>query len=216
MPDAITTDVTFADLRAQYDDELDDLRKAHNELIDHALEEYGHDEGHEWPESIRAAVEAYDEAGKSIQRRQHVLDRLREEYGEGAFTITMLSGAELMDVETELRMEANKRGVQPSTLQALRQQLTVDAATTGAPEGVPRDDDGSPVPSECPNPLTLALYDQVEALNTAGETGFRAPGFGEETTGAASASSGRPTSSGTPSSMSAPTGDARPQPGSDS
>lgn len=215
MTDSITTTVSFSDLAGQYDSELDDLRDAHNELVSHALEEYG-DDGHEWPESVRATIDAYEAAGKQIQRRQHSLDQLTGEYDDGTFTLAMLSGADLMEIETDLRVEARERDADVNDLQALRQQLTVDAATVDAPAGVPTGDDGSPLPSECPSPLTLSLYDQVERLNTAGAVDFRAPGFEAGTSGVASPSSDRPTSSGTSSSVSAPTDGASPPRGDSS
>lgn len=190
--DPITTTVTLADLRDQYDDELAEFRDAFEEVVEHAREEYG--DRAEWPDAVRQTAEAYEEAGKSIQRRQHALDRFADEYGDGAFEVKMLSGAELMSIESDLRTEAAGRDVDPETLSAYRQQLTVDAATVDAPAGVPTDDDG-PLPSECPNPLTLSLYDVVERLNTAGAADFRAPGFGDETDGEDCGTSASPMSS---------------------
>jgi hypothetical protein len=188
----ITTEVTWADLRSAYDDELADLRDAYDELTEQAREEYGEDwqdrpmprnpdalgddERDLWVYQQQAAQ--YDQAAQSIQKRQHMLDRLADEYGDGDFEIKMLTGEETMQIETELRTLAQERGIDVSVIQVRRNALTVDKATVDAPEGVPRED-GSPVPSECPNALTLALWDQVEAFNNAGETGFRAAGFGD-------------------------------------
>jgi len=214
----ITTEVTWQDLIGAYDDELDELRDAYDELDDLAREEYGEDwRDRPLPDDPQALPEddedlwvyqqqaaQYDSAKQSIEKRQHLLGRLREEYGDGDFEIQMLSGSETMDIETELRMLANKRDVSVDAIQVRRNALTVDAATVDAPEGVPRED-GSPVPSEAPNALTLALWEQVESYNNAGEIDFRAGGFGEtdrpDPTGESSAP---PTDSAPSSTPSAP------------
>lgn len=188
----ITTTVYFEDFQSSLDDTLTELQEAYNELTETAREQYGEDDEpaprDEWPEETRGQAEAYNEAGKAIQKRQHVLESLQPELDpEGVgFELKMLSGSELMDIETELRMEAQKRDTQPQALQAYRQQLVVDQATIRAPDPIPTDDDGSPVPSECPNPLTLELHERAEEVNTAGVGDFRAPGFDDETSGAAS------------------------------
>lgn len=204
---AISTTVTFDDLIAAYDDELADLREAYDDLVEWATDEHG-DERVAWPDEALAKARQLDSAAQTIQKRQHVLERLADEYDDGAFTLKMLSGAELMDIETELRMEANSRGISPQALDSYREQLVVDAAVTDAPDAAPRDDDGNPLVSECPNPLVFALSEQAERLNTAGETDFRAPGFGER----AAATSATPATSGETSSDShgiTPDSDAR-------
>ena len=180
MSDTITETVTFDDLISSYGPELEELEAAYNGAVEYATDEYG-EERTEWPNEVRSLVEMYNEAGKSIQQRQHVLERLSTHYGDGGFKIAMLTGSELMDIETEMRMKAKDRGVQVSELQAYRQQLTTDYATVGAPEEFPTDSDGSPQPSEAPNPLTLSLYEHVERLNMGGSSDFRAPGFGDST-----------------------------------
>lgn len=216
----ITTTVTFDELISDYDSELGDLREAYEEVVEFAQEEYGSEdapaERPEWPAEVRQQAEAYEEAGKAIQKRQHVLETLREEYDDGEFTLKMLSGGELMEVETELRMEAQRRDTQPSMLQAFRQQLVVDRATVGAPDAVPTDDEGSPVPSECPGPLTLALHEQAERLNTSGAGDFRAPGFGDETSGGASGTSAAPKPASSASSSLDPTDESAPRRGDSS
>jgi hypothetical protein len=209
MTDAISTTVTWADLRAAYDTELDDFREAYDELCTQAEYEYG--EGwqsqpatEETLQVYQQQAQQYDEAAKSIQKRQHLLEQLKEEYGDGDFELKMLTGEETMQVETELRMLAQKEDVSVDVIQVRRNALTVDAATVDAPEGVPRDDDGSPVPSECPNALTLALWEQVESLNNAGETGFRAEGFGDGPAPTTADTSATPTTSPASSTPSAP------------
>lgn len=222
-----TTELTFDDLRAQYTDELADLREAWQELTDWISDEYGDDaldwdptnadlddEGMEQLATVQATREAYDEAGKAIQQRQHALETLADEYGSDPFELRMLTGQELMDIETDLRMEANRKDVDVSLLQAQRRGSVVDTATVTAPEGVPTGE-GGPTPSECPNPLTMALYDQAEVLNNTGSVDFRAPGFGDEASGGRPSTSGTPTTSGLSSSASAPT-DADAQPSGDS
>jgi hypothetical protein len=212
MTEAITTIVNWPDLKAAYEDELNDLQNAYDELVEHARAEYGDS----W--QIKAATDEtlqiyqqqaqqYDEAAKSIQKRQHLLGQLKEKYGDGEFELKMLSGEETMQVETELRMLAQQKDISVDVIQVRRNALTVDAATVDAPSGVPRDDDGSPVPSECPNALTLALWEQVESLNNAGETGFRAEGFGDTTGLSRSDTSAIPTASPGSSTRSAPTED---------
>ena len=180
----ITASVSWADLTAAYADELTNLEDAYDELVTQARAEYGDgwqttpatDDTHR---VYQQQAKQYNEAAKSIQKRQHLLNELKEEYGDGDFELKMLSGEETMQVESELRMLAQQDEVSIDVIQVRRNALTVDAATVDAPNGVPRNDAGSPVPSECPNALTLALWDQVESLNNAGETGFRAEGFGD-------------------------------------
>lgn len=216
----ITTTVTWQDLQTAHDDELADLRDAYDELREKARAEYGDDaltqdlptDPDNLSDDERALyvyqqkVNQYDSAAQSIQKRQHILGQLADEYGDGAFELKMLTGTEMMDVEAELRMEAQQRDVSVDVIQVKRNALTVDAATVDAPEGIPRED-GSPVPSACPNALTLALWEQVERFNSAGATDFRPVGFGEDSpaptpTGAKSAT---PTASSEPSASSAPT-----------
>lgn len=208
MTNAITSTVTWADLTAAYDHELDDLREAYDELCTQAEYEYG--EGwqsqpatEETLQVYQQQAQQYDEAAKSIQKRQHLLGQLPEEYGDGDFELKMLTGEETMQVETELRMLAQQEDVSVDVVQVRRNALTVDAATVDAPEGVPRED-GSPVPSECPNALTLALWEQVESLNNAGETGFRAEGFGDSPVPTTADTSAAPTPSAASSTPSAP------------
>jgi len=213
----ITTKISWSDLTAAYDTELDDLREAYNELTEQAKEYAGDD----WdtrplpndPERMteqqerlwvyQQQAQQYDEAAKSIQKRQHLLGQLKEEYGDGDFELKMLSGEETMQVETELRMLAQQEDISVDVIQVRRNALTVDAATVDAPEGVPQEDD-SPVPSECPNALTLALWEQVESLNNAGETGFTAEGFGDSTGLSTVDTSAAPTPSAGSSTPSAP------------
>jgi len=190
---SITTSVTWGDLISAYDNELDEYREAYEELRETARDEFGDDWRSETlPDSPDALTDeqqtrwayqqqadAYEQSVETIQQRQHLLDRLREEYGEGSFELKMLTGEETMEIETELRMLAQQSDRSVDVVQVRRNTLTVDAATVDAPDGVPRDD-GSPAPSECPNGLTLALWGQVQALNNAGETGFTPAGLGDE------------------------------------
>lgn len=228
MTDATTptTTLTFGDLATQYDDELAELREAWQELTDWIQEEYGEDaidwnptnadldgENMERFATVQATREAYDEAGKAIQQRQHALDTLADEYGSDPFEIQMLTGQQLMDVETELRMDAHRRDVDVQLLQAQRRGVVVDEATVSAPEGVPTDDDGSPTPSKCPNPITLGLYDRVEVLNNAGTTDFRAPGFGDGASGGPPPTSATPPASRTLQSSPDPSGENSPPSG---
>lgn len=190
----LSTTLTWADLRSQYDSELAELREAYAELAEHASTEYGDD----WrdrplandPEQLdgdaqglwvlRNEVDHLDQQAQTIQSRQAMLDRLEAEYGDGTFEVAILTGTETMDIETQLRMEAQRDGVTEDILTVKRNQLTVDAATVDAPEGVPRDEDGSPQPSEAANALALALWDQIETLNNAGTVDFRAEGLGDD------------------------------------
>jgi len=179
----LTTTVTWQDLIHHYDDELADLSDAYTELQTLANDEYGDDALSNPPtdqqqQAIQQQAQRYEEAVETIQKRQHVLEQLREEYGAGDFEIKMLSGSETMDIETELRMEAQQRGVDVDVIQTKRNALTVDAATVDAPEDVPTDDDGSPVPSECPNALTLSLWELVELYNNSGSVDFQPEGVG--------------------------------------
>lgn len=214
MTDPITTTVTFQDLIDAYDTELGQLRDAYEETVAYAEEEYGENRA-AWPDDLRQQARAYDEGAKAIQKRQHVLERFRDEWQGDRFEIKMLAGSELTAIETDLRMEAHREDVAPETLQAERKQQVADVACMDAPPEVPRDDSDSPTPSACPNPLTLAIYEAAERFNSSGATDFRAAGFGE-TTPSAPAGSERPTRSGNSSPNLDPTADATPEPGTDS
>lgn len=212
----ITTTVSWADLIGHAQDELDEYRDAYDELDAQLTAEYGEDardrtlpqdpdllsedERDLWV--YRTQMSQYDEAAKSSQQRIHVLERCREEYGDGTFEIRMLTGSETVEIETEMRAEANRRDVTLDVVQSQMYTRTVDRATVDAPEGVPRED-GDPVPSECPNALTLALWEQVNAFNTAGATDFQAGGLGDDDPAPAST----PATSATPEpSAPSPTG----------
>jgi len=205
----ITTTVTWKDLQSSIQSELDDLRDAYDELTELAEDEYGEDWQSRPTDDSTLGVyqeqaEQYEQAAESMQKRQHLLTQLRDEYGDGDFEVAMLSGEETMEIETQLRMLAQSEDTSMDVIQVRRNALTVDAATVDAPEGVPRDN-GSPVPSECPNALTLALWEQVEAYNNSGETDFQPEGFGEQQAPSPAASSEAPSGSETSSTPSAPT-----------
>lgn len=203
----ITQTITFDDLIADYDDELAGLREGYDDLISWAEDEYDDQPQHAWPEDVQAAIQRFDQQAKNIQNRQHVLETLRDEYDDDTFELKLLTGSETMDIETEIRMEANRKNIEPHVLNSRREQILVDRATVDAPEAVPTDDDGSPTPSECPSPLVQSLSEYAERLNTAGETDFRAPGFETDVD-----SSATPTPSEETSSSSAPTtGDSVPR-----
>lgn len=214
----ITATVTIADLISAYDDELRELREAYEDAMDAIETEFGSDaadapipsdiEGdRERLAALRQSASAYEDAGKTIQKRNKALELLAEDLDGEAFELRMLTGAQLMDIETDLKLKAQAQGIDQSAVQHYRKALVVDAATVDAPGGIPRDDDGSPQPSEAGNPLTLALYEQVQALNESGATDFRAPGFGDgDTPSPAVASSETPRSS-PPASTPSPTAD---------
>jgi len=216
MTDHITQTVTFDDLAAQYDDELDDLRDAYDDATDLITDEYGPDalERHvpddpdddrlERLAGLRQTRQVYDETAKTIQRRQNALAELAEEYDGDAFEISILSGTDLMAVETELKALARKRDVEMQEVQHERRGLVADRGTVDAPEDFPHEDD-SPVPSQGPNPVMIALYEAIETLNNAGTTDFTAPGFGDGPDSGALATSATPTPSGSVSPPSNPT-----------
>jgi hypothetical protein len=126
----------------------------------------------------------------------------------------MLSGQDTLELETQVRAKARELGVDVDEVQHYRKGLVVDEATVDAPDGVPRSD-GSPEPSAVGNALMFALYEQIEALNSAGAADFRAPGFDGPDLSVAG-SSATPTPSGPSSKPSAPTDDSTPPRGEDS
>jgi hypothetical protein len=220
MTNAITTTVTWQDLLDAQHRDIEDLREAYDELRELAREEYG-DDALQTPtpddladiedeDVLRRAVyqqqaEMYERSAKQLQKRVNLLEYLRGELGDGAFEIKMLSGQETMQTEVDLRTDAQASDADSQTLQLKRNQKAVDAATVDAPDGVPRDDDGSPTPSECPNALVNTLYQKVEQFNSAGDPDFRAAGFGGDTTPDASVSSAAPTPASEHSESSVPT-----------
>jgi len=202
----ITTTVTWSDLRHAYDDELDDLRDAYNEI--HVLAESGYPDGLDTTDptddrlqALKATARQYDQSAKEIQKNQHVLETLADEYGGDGFELKMLTGNETMAVDTELKMLAAEKDVDVGTIQHRRNALVVDKATVDAPEGIPRTD-GTPTPSDAPNPLTFALWEQVERLNNAGDVDFTPAGVSGETDLPPSDTSAVPTDAGPSSSTS--------------
>lgn len=195
---SITTTITWTNLKNQYSNQLTNLEEAHQELQDQIQSEFGDDaltrqvpQPGEFADALtdenadleRLAVykqlaSQYESAKAKLDSHRALLDRLEGEYGDGEFEVKMLSGREVMDLETELRMEANQEDdVDAQVLEMWRNADTVDAAVVDAPEGIPRDGDDSPVPSECPEGLVDALYNQVQKFNSAGDTGFTPQGF---------------------------------------
>lgn len=195
---SITTTITWTNLKNQYSDQLSDLEEAHQELKDQITEEFGDDaltrqvpQPSEFADALtdenadleRLAVykqlaSQYEQSKAKLDSHRALLERLEGEYGDGEFEVKMLSGREVMDLETQLRMEANQEDdVDAQVLGMWRNADTVDAAVVDAPEGIPRDEEGSPTPSECPEGLVNALYDQVQKFNSAGDTGFTPRGF---------------------------------------
>lgn len=206
----ITTTLTWGDLKENHREDLSEYREAYDELREQATDQYGEDALDQPlpsdPNNVDAdnrelwayqqQAERIEQAAESIENRLNMLGRLEEEYGAGTFEIKMLSGSETMDVETDLRMTAQERGMSVENIQHRRNLIVVDKATVDAPEDVPRDDDGSPTPSECPNALALSLWEHINTLNNAGQTDFRPEGFGDNTlTSPTTATSDSPTPS---------------------
>lgn len=207
---AITTTVTWDDLIEHYDDERATYREAYDDLVAHLDAEY--DAAVDTPTSdddvtaIQQQAARYEQAVEQTQKRQHVLGQLRDAVGEGDFEIKMLSGRETMRLEREVR-EAVDEDTPMGVVQTMRNQRTVDVAVVDAPAGVPHAD-GEPVPSEAPNALTLALWDHVEAFNSAGDVDFQPAGCGDDTTASSTASSPTPSIADASPAPSAPTDDA--------
>lgn len=195
---AITTTVTFSDILSYHQAELDDYRDAHDELTEYARDEYG-DHRAEWGEDITSLLLLVTESAKTVEQRINFIERVQDEYDGSEFTIKMLSGRELSEIESELRMTAQKRDTDIQQLSSERKMETLDRAITSAPEGFPSDDDGNPEASNAPNALALSLHEQVQLLNQSGETGFRAAGFGDELDSALSGMFGSPKSAAKPS-----------------
>lgn len=187
----ITTTVTFDDLIAQHESELADLRESYEDVQDLLADEFGVDPDHIQTapdvdddhdrETLAGLIQTRQVINQSIEENQKRIALLRElsgHYDGDTFEIAMLTGEELMDVETTLRMDANDADTDMQQVQTKRKQHVVDAGVTDAPEGFPTDDDGSPVPSDAPSNLMLSLYQAVETFNSAGTVDFRAPGAG--------------------------------------
>lgn len=212
MTDAtITTTVTLADLRSAYDDELDDLREAYDDAVAFIREEWGEDaldrpiptdaadlDDEEMQNLVAMAMtaEMYEESAKTIQKRNHALDKLGDQLDGDTFELRMLTGAELMQIGTDLRVKAKNEGVEKELVDHHKKEYVVDAVTVAAPEGIPTDGDGSPMPSRAGMPLTNALWEAAERLNESGAADFRAPGFGDEVLTPPDGSSATPPRSG--------------------
>jgi len=179
----ITTTVTWDTLLHANDSELEEYREAYRELEEIAREE--HDADLDTPtaddhlQAIQRQAARYEQAVQELQRHKNALETLRDELGDGDFEIKMLSGQEALEVSKEIQTDAYQNDTPPSVIETERNQLVADTATVDAPEGVPREDEGSPVPSELPNVLATALFEQVQRFNTAADVDFRAEGCGD-------------------------------------
>lgn len=212
MTDAITTTVSWDDLITAYDSELAEYREAYADLREYVADEFDTDLSTPTDDDDLTAIQQqaarYEQGVEEVQKRQHMLETLRDRLGEGDFKIKMLSGRETMRIEKAVRAAVDEE-TPIGVVQTRRNQRTVDAATVAAPEGVPTDDDGSPTPSEAPNALTLALWEQVERFNNAGAVDFRPAGCGDgDRPVSAVGSSPAPTTSAPASEPSVPTDDA--------
>jgi len=206
----ITTTVTWDHLIHAHDDELETYREAYQDLRALAAEEY--DAALDDPTSdddlqaIQQQAARYEQAVQELQRHQNALETLRDQLGSGDFEIKMLSGQEALEIAKEVQMDARENDTPPSVVETKRNQLVADTATVDAPEGVPRED-GSPVPSQLPNVLATALFEQVQRYNTAADVDFRAAGCGDADPLAPSEPSVSPTTDAALSAPSRPTDD---------
>jgi len=224
-----TTSVSFADLAAQYDSELDDYREAYDELREVGRDRYGEgwlddpvqpteqdiEEGTDTAEQYRLqrAAQQYARAAENTEEMQHAIDAFGDRYDGDTFEVAALTGSETIEMEMELRTLANQQDIDSDLVEVKRKELLVNAATVDAPEGVPTDDEGSPRPSECEQRIMFALADYISAYNSAGDVDFTAAGFDAEPRPAPGASSATPTDSATSSAPSPPTDDAPPSRG---
>jgi len=174
----ITTTVSWATLISAPDDELAEYREAYQELKQLAAEVYDaaldDPTSDEELQAIQQQAHRYERGVEEIQKRQAALERIREACGDGDFEIKMLSGEETIEIESQLRADAQQQDMSGDEIQSRRNALVVDAATVSTPEGVPEN------PSEAPNQLTLTLWEQVESFNSAGAVDFTAAGCGGE------------------------------------
>lgn len=228
---AITTTVSWDDLKAAQRADLEDIDESYQELTALAHDKYGDDalqiptpddlESIDDDETLRlAAIQRqammYDRSRQSLEKRINVLEFLADELGDDPFELKMLSGQEVMTVETKLRADSKSNDWDSQTLQFIRNQRTVDAAVVDGPEDIPSEDGTLDISGSCPNALVDSLYEQVERFNSAGESDFRPEGFGNHIGSGPSASSGTPTPSNISSEDSAPSDADAPAPGKES
>jgi hypothetical protein len=215
----LTTTITFADLITAVKDELDDLEAQYDDTkalieaewdadpFDMELPDLSDVDDEDTMQLVGLAMNAMqlEESAKESQKRLHVLKQLREEYDDGRFELRMLTGQEVMDIETQLKMKAQREGVDRGAVNHERHAKVADTCVVDAPEGFPTDDDGDPKPSDGPQALMFALYNQCERLNSSGATDFTAPGFGDATASTATGASAPPSTSPDSPVPSAPT-----------
>jgi hypothetical protein len=173
----LTDTVTFTDLIARYESEQEELQDAYDELREFATTDHG-DNKLQWPEELQQMAVLYEQTAEQLEQRINILSRLQDEYNDGAFTIKMLSGQDTLDIETELKVMARDKGVDVEVVEHERNKLLVDKAVVDAPESIPREDD-SPVVSQAESALMRSLFEAIQTFNQAGDTDFRASGFGD-------------------------------------
>ena len=228
MTDAITTTVTWQDLRDAQQRELDDLEAAYDELEtladDDALNRPVpsdlsaiEDEDLLQRAAIQQQAELLNQSRATVEKRLNLLDELEDRLGAGPWEIKMLSGQEVMATEADLRTDAQANDWGRQTTQMRRNYYTVDAAVVDGPDEIPRSEDGTLNVSEAvPNALVNSLYEQVERFNSAGDPDFRPEGFGSSGALEPSVSSGTPRQSSTVSVPSDSTDETPPESGDDS
>lgn len=172
---ALTDTVTFADMIDRYQTDKADLHNAYDELRDYAHEDHG-DSKLQWPEELQQMAVLYEQTAEQLEQRINILERLQDEY-DGDFEIKMLSGQDTLDIETELKLLAQDKGVDVEVVEHERNKLLVDKAVIDAPEGIPREDE-SPVVSQAESALMRSLFEAIQTFNQAGDMDFRASGFG--------------------------------------
>lgn len=220
---ATTTTVTFGDLAAQYDSELEDYRDAYEQLRAVGRERFGEgwlddpvqpteedlEAGTDTAEQyqLQRAAQQYAQAAENTEEMQHAIETFGGRYDGDAFEIKALTGSETIEMEMELRTLANQSDIDDDLVEVKRKELLVNTATVDAPPEVPTDEDGTPTPSACEQRIMFALADYISAYNSAGDVDFTAAGFDAEPVPDPGSSSASQSDSASTSAPSPPTED---------
>lgn len=172
----VTETVTLTGIVDGYREDLRSLESTYIEFRDLAEDKWGVEP--EWPDQVQAYEEGYQSTARSLQKRIRVLEYFADEWESEAFEFRMLLGEETMAIEGALSREAADSS--PAELEASRNKQVINESCVDAPDEIPRDEDGNPLPSQTPNAVTQSLFEVVERLNSAGPGDFRASGLGSE------------------------------------
>lgn len=190
--------VDLEDGIAETEENIAELEEQRDELVERLKEEYG--DFADVPQKLAQKYEQYEEGRKNLIGRVNAIvadvllfggmteddiDDLRSEYegglrgyyreegpnvGPSEFSITEITGGQLAEVQDTVNARASSEALASGDAQDMngtRVVATLRAAVEQSPAGAPED------PADYRWQVMLYLFEQVNSLNTVGDTDFR-------------------------------------------